>query len=141
MIYIIAIMMKRGSLDVLEAISTNAELINSLRGGAKHPTELAKEFDITRVAIDKRLKKLKKLGLVDPKPCISKNSDRTIVKYELSDGCTNLLKSIDSDVENFYKQKLRDLDILLANGDINENDYLEKREKLEDHIKKVKRRF
>lgn len=141
MIYIIVFLMKRGSLDVLEAISTNADLINSLRGGAKHPTELAKEFDISRVAIDRRLKRLKRLGLVDPKPCLSKNSDRTIVKYELSDGCMNLIKSIDNDVEAFYNQKLRDLDILLATRKVDEDHYLEKKEKLENQIKKVKKRF
>jgi hypothetical protein len=77
--------------------------------------------------------------LVEPKACVSKNSDRTIIKYKLSGACLQLLDSIDNDVNNYYKHKLRDLDILLATDEIDENDYLEKRQKLEGEIKKVKK--
>jgi predicted transcriptional regulator len=133
--------MKRGSVTLLEAISSNADIINSLRDGAKHPKEIAKEFDITRVAVDNRLKKLKKLGLIEPKPCVSKNSDRTIIKYELSGACLQLLSSIGNDVDNYYEQKLRDLDILLATDEINEEDYLEQKRKLQEHKKKAKKDF
>jgi predicted transcriptional regulator len=133
--------MKRGSVPLLEAISSNADIISSLRQGPKHPKEIAKEFDITRVAVDNRLKKLKKLGLIDPKPCVSKNSDRTIIKYELSDACLNLLESIDNDVDNYYNQKLRELDILLATDEIREEEYLEQKMKLEDYKKKAKKGF
>ncbi len=131
--------MNRGSIKLLGVISSNDDIINSLRDRAKHPKEIAKELEISRVAVDKRLKKLKKHGLVEPKACVSKNSDRTIIKYELSGACLQLLDSIDNDVNNYYKQKLRDLDILLATDEIDENDYLEKRQKLEGEIKKSKR--
>lgn len=131
--------MKQGSVKLLAAISSNDDIINYLRDGAKHPIEMAKKFGISRVAVDKRLKKLKKLGLVEPKPCVSKNSDRTIIKYELSGACLKLLDSIDDNVGNFYEQKLRELDILLATGEIDENEYLSRREKLEEEIKKVKK--
>ncbi len=127
-------------MELLEAISSNADVINSLREGAKHPKEMAKEFGISRVAVDKRLKKLKKLGLVEPKPCVSKNSDRTIIKYELSNGCLQLLDSIDDDVNNFYNQKHRELDILLATDQINETEYLEHKKKLVEDMKKIKGR-
>ena len=125
----------------LEAISSNADIINSLREGSKHPKEMAKEFGISRVAVDKRLKKLKKLGLIEPKPCVSKNSDRTIIKYELSSACLQLLESIDNDVNNYYTQKLRDLDILLATDELNEEEYLEQKRKLERDMKKAKKDF
>jgi predicted ArsR family transcriptional regulator len=125
-------------MELLEAISKNADVIDSLRDGPKHPKEMAKEFGISRVAVDKRLKKLKKLGLVEPKPCVSKNSDRTIIKYELSGGCLQLLDSIDDNVSDFFNQKLRELDILLATGEINETDYLEHKKRLEDETKKAK---
>jgi DNA-binding HxlR family transcriptional regulator len=140
-IFYIAIYMNRGSMELLEAISSNADVINSLREGAKHPKEMAKEFGISRVAVDKRLKKLKNLGLVEPKPCVSKNSDRTIIKYELTNGCLQLLDSIDDNVNDFYNQKLRELDILLATGEINEEDYLEYKKNLEDETKKKKKGF
>jgi predicted transcriptional regulator len=128
-------------MELLEAISSNADVINSLREGPKHPKEMANEFGISRVAVDKRLKKLKKLGLIEPKPCVSKNSDRTIIKYELSSGCLQLLDSIDNNVNDFYNQKLRELDILLATGEINEADYLEERKRLEAETKKRKKEF
>jgi predicted transcriptional regulator len=128
-------------MELLEAISSNADVINSLRDGPKHPKEMAKEFGISRVAVDKRLKKLKKLGLVEPKPSVSKNSDRTIIKYELSSGCLQLLDSIDDNVNDFYDQKLRELDILLATGEINEEDYLDHKERLEAETKKRKKGF
>jgi len=133
--------MNRGSMKLLEAISSNADVINSLREGAKHPNEMAREFGITRVAVDKRLKKLKRLGLVEPKPCVSKNSDRTIIKYELSGACLQLLESIDNDVNNYYNQKLRELDILLATDQIREDEYLEHKKKLQEDIKKAKKGF
>ena len=126
-------------MDLLEAISSNADVINSLRDGPKHPQEMAKEFGISRVAVDKRLKKLKELGLIEPKPCVSKNSDRTIIKYELSSGCNQLLESIDNNVSDFYNQKLRELDILLATGEMNEADYLEQRKRLEMETKRRKK--
>lgn len=128
-------------MELLEAISKNADVINSLREGPKHPKEMAKEFGISRVAVDKRLKKLKKLGLVDPKPCVSKNSDRTVIKYSLSSGCQQLLDSIDNDVNDFYSQKLRELDILLATGELNEADYLEHKKRLEAETKKRKKEY
>lgn len=128
-------------MELLEAISSNADVISSLREGAKHPKEMAKEFGISRVAVDKRLKKLKKLGLVEPKPCVSKNSDRTIIKYELSGACLQLLESIDNDVNNYYHQKLRELDVLLATDQILESEYLEQKRKLEEDIKKAKKGF
>ncbi len=128
-------------MELLEAISSNTDVISSLREGAKHPKEMAKEFGISRVAVDKRLKKLKKLGLVEPKPCVSKNSDRTIIKYELSGACLQLLDSIDDNVTDFFNQKLRELDILLATGEINEVDYLEHKKRLEDETKKAKKGF
>jgi predicted transcriptional regulator len=131
--------MRRGGLELLEAISSNADLILSLRQGSKHPTEIAKEFNVTRVAIDKRLKKLKKLSLVDPKPFVSKNSDRVIIKYELSDACVKLLDSINDDVDDFYREKLRELDILLVTNKIDEEEYLTKRKRLEGEIIKVKK--
>jgi predicted ArsR family transcriptional regulator len=131
--------MSRGRVNLLEAITSNTDLIHILRQGAKHPTEIAKEFDITRVAVDKRLKKLKKHGLVDPKPCVSKNSDRPIIKYELSEACIKLLDSIDDDVDDFYRQKVRELDILLVTNEIEEEEYLMQREKLDGEIRKVKK--
>ena len=48
-------------MQLLEAISSNADVIDSLRNGPKHPKEMATEFGISRVAVDKRLKKLDKL--------------------------------------------------------------------------------
>ena len=131
--------MNRGSVKLLGVISSNDDIISSLRDRAKHPKEIAKELDITRVAVDKRLKKLKKVGLVEPKVCISKNSDRTIIKYVLSSACLQLLDSIDNDVDHYYKQNLRCLDILLATDEIDEDDYLEKRKKLDGEAKKVKK--
>lgn len=125
-------------MKLLEAIISNIDLIHTLWDGAKHPIEIAKEFNITRVAVDKRLKKLKDHGLVDPKPCVSKDSDRPIIKYELSEACVNLLDSIDDDVDDFYRQKLRELDILLVTDEIEEEEYLAQRKKLEGEIKKVK---
>jgi predicted ArsR family transcriptional regulator len=125
-------------MKLLEVISTNADLINSLRDGAKHPTEIAKEFEVTRMAIDKRLKKLKKHGLVEPKACVSEKSDRPILKYELTEDCITLLNSIDNDVNDFYKEKLRKLDILLVTNRIKEDEYLIRRATLEGEIKKVK---
>lgn len=130
--------MIRGSMKLLEAISSNADLINSLRDGAKHPTEIAKEFDVTRMAIDKRLKKLKKHGLVEPKPCVSTKSDRPILKYELTEACIELLDSIDDDVDDFYRAKLRELDLLLVTNKIAEDEYLIRRKELEGEIRKVK---
>jgi predicted ArsR family transcriptional regulator len=131
--------MSRGSLKLLEVISSNADLINSLREGAKHPTEIAKEFDVTRMAIDKRLKKLKKHGLVEPKACVSEKSDRPILKYELTEDCITLLNSIDNDVNDFYQEKLRKLDLLLVTDKIEEDEYLAKREELEGEIRKLKK--
>jgi len=122
----------------LEAISSNADVIDSLREGLKHPKEMADEFGISRVAIDKRLKKLKKLGLIEPVPSVSKNSDRTIIKYKLSSACLQLLDSIDNDVNEFYHCNLRELDILLATRRINEVEYLERKMKLEEEIKRMK---
>lgn len=126
-------------MKLLEAISSNADLINSLRDGAKHPTEIAKEFEVTRMAIDKRLKKLKKNGLVKPKPCVSTKSDRPILKYELTEACIKLLDSIDNDIDDFYREKLRELDIRLATDNIGEEEYLSQREELEKKIMKVKK--
>jgi len=128
-------------MKLLEAISSNADVINSLREGAKHPNEMAREFGISRVAVDRRLKKLKMLGLVEPKPCVSKNSDRTIIKYELTNACLQLLDSIDDDVHNYYNQKLRDLDILLATDEINEKEYLGQKMKLKEDLKRAKKGF
>ena len=125
-------------MKLLEVISSNADLINSLRDGAKHPTEIAKEFDVTRMAIDKRLKKLKKNGLVEPKACVSETSDRPILKYELTDDCITLLNSIDNGVNDFYKEKLRKLDLLLVTSKIEEDEYLTRRKELEGEIKRVK---
>lgn len=125
-------------MKLLEAISSNANLIDSLRGGLKHPSEMAKEFGISRVAIDRRLKKLKKLGLVEPIPSVSKNSDRTVIKYKLTSSCLQLLDSIDTDVNDFYHGKLKELDILLATRKVNENEYLERKMKLEMEIKRMK---
>lgn len=125
-------------MKLLEAISSNADVMDSLREGLKHPNEMAKEFGISRVAIDKRLKKLKKLGLVDPVPSVSRNSDRTVIKYRLSSACLQLLDSIDNDVNEFYHCNLRELDILLATRKINEGEYLERKRKLEMEIKKMK---
>ena len=125
-------------MKLLEAISSNADLIDSLRAGLKHPKEMAAEFGISRVAIDRRLKKLKKLGLVEPIPSVSKNSDRTVIKYKLSDACLQLLDSIDNNVNDFYHGKLKELDILLATRKVNENEYLERKMKLEMEIKKMK---
>ena len=129
-------MLNGGTFSLLEAISSNRGIITSLRDGARHPTEIAKEFGITRIAVDKRLKRLKELGLVEPKPCVSRNSDRTIIKYELSGACLQLLDSIDNDVCNYYRQKLRDLDILLAKGELDEKDYLASKTRLEEDIRK-----
>jgi predicted ArsR family transcriptional regulator len=125
-------------MKLLEAIYSNADLINSLRAEAKHPTEIAKEFNVTRMAIDKRLKKLKKHGLVEPKPCVSKKSDRPILKYELTEDCIKLLESIDDDVNNFYKEKLRKLDLLVVNNKIGEDEYFSLRKELEEKIRKLK---
>jgi predicted ArsR family transcriptional regulator len=133
--------MSRGSLKLLEVISSNADLINSLRDGAKHPTEIAKEFDVTRMAIDKRLKKLKKNGLVEPKACVSETSDRPILKYELTEDCIKLLNSIDNGVNDFYIEKLRKLDLLLVTNKIGEEEYLIRRKELEGEIWKVKERL
>ena len=126
-------------MKLLEAISSNADLINSLRDGAKHPTEIAKEFNVTRMAIDKRLKRLKKHGLVEPKACVSEKSERPILKYELTEDCIRLLDSIDDDVDDFYREKLRKLDLLLVTDKIGEDEYLTRREELEGEIKKVKK--
>jgi predicted ArsR family transcriptional regulator len=125
-------------MKLLEAIASNADLINSLRDGAKHPTEIAKEFNVTRMAIDKRLKKLKKNGLVEPKACVSEKSERPILKYELTEDCIKLLNSIDKDVNVFYREKLRKLDLLLVTNKIEEEEYLIRRKELEGEIKKVK---
>jgi DNA-binding MarR family transcriptional regulator len=130
--------MNWGSMKLLEAISSNADLIDSLRGDLKHPNEIAKEFGISRVAIDRRLKKLKKLGLVEPIPSVSKNSDRTVIKYKLTSACMQLLDSIDDNVNDFYHGKLKELDILLATRKVNEKEYLERKMKLEMEIKKMK---
>jgi predicted ArsR family transcriptional regulator len=131
--------MSRGRLKLLEAISSNADLINSLRDGAKHPTEIAKEFDVTRMAIDKRLKKLKKHGLVEPKACVSETSERPILKYELTEDCITLLNSIDDGVDDFFREKLRKLDLLLVSDKIGEDDYLARRKELEGEIRKIKK--
>ncbi|UCG70097.1 MAG: HTH domain-containing protein [Thermoplasmata archaeon] len=130
--------MNRGSMKLLEAISSNADLIESLKGGLKHPKEMADEFGISRVAIDKRLKKLKKLGLIEPVPSVSKNSDRTVIKYRLSQACLQLLDSIENNINEFYHYNLRELDILLAIRKINESEYLERKMKLELEIKRMK---
>jgi predicted ArsR family transcriptional regulator len=124
-------------MKLLEAISSNADLIHFLREGPKHPTEIAKEFNVTRMAIDKRLKKLKKHGLVETKPGVSK-SDRPILKYELTEDCIKLLDSIDNDVNDYYQQKLRKLDLLLVTDKIGEDEYLKLRKELEGEIRKVK---
>ena len=130
--------MNRGSMELLEVISSNADLIHSLREGAKHPTEIAREFNVTRIAIDNRLKKLKEYGLVVPKPGVSKKSDRPILKYELTKDCIKLLDLIEGDVDEFYKDKLRKLDSLLVTGKIDEEEYLTRRRELEGKIRKVK---
>ena len=59
-----------------------------------------------------------------------------IIKYELSTGCIELLESIESNVVDYYDQKLRELDVLLATRKIKEQEYLEKKEKLEGYKKR-----
>ena len=130
--------MKGEGIELLKAISSNAEIINSLRDGPKHSTDIAKELNITRVAVDKRFKKLKSLGMIEREPSLSRNSDRTIIMYKLSEACHGLLDSIGNDVGNFYEQKQRELDILLATDKIDEKYYIEQKSKLKNELENAR---
>ncbi len=107
----------------------------------KHPEELAREFGITRQAIDKHLTLLHHYGLVDKR---IKEGARPMVFYRITSEGEELLHNFENlaeehfiSVRKRYKDELLTLDRMLVEGELNEGEYKRRRNALDKRFKWV----
>ena len=101
----------------------------------KHPEELAREFGITRQAVDKHLFLLYQYGLVDKRV---KAGTRPMVFYQITAEGEELLQSFENiaeghfvSVKKRYKEELFTLDRMLVNGELTEGEYKRRKNALD----------
>ncbi len=109
------------------------EILRSLRKEA-HPEELAREFGITRQAVDKHLSILYRYGFVDKR---IREGPRPMVFYRITSDGEEFLHNFEDLVEGHimnirkrYKDELFSLDRMLVDGEISEGEYRNKRKAL-----------
>jgi len=110
------------------------KILKSLRG-ERHPEDLAREFNITRQAVDKHLNLLYRFGLVDKR---IKEGARPMVFYRITPEGEELLQGFEDlaqghilNLRKRYKDEIFALDRMLVEGDISEKEYKERRRVLE----------
>jgi len=93
----------------------------------KHPEELAREFKITRQAVDKHLSLLYSYGLVDKR---IKAETRPMVFYQITSEGEEFLQNFENIAEGHfvsvrkrYKEELFTLDRMLVSGELTEREY------------------
>ncbi len=128
---------KRNS-GVLESLATEARLkvLDCLRSGRVHPDEIAKDLGIARQAVDYHLQILCDLGVIS-KGAMSGHKRRPRVSYsitsegqQLLDGLENAVLNYSDLLEEAYRRKQRTIDDLLLDGEITEEEYRKRMERL-----------
>ncbi len=122
-------------LKIAEMVSPlRIKILDTLRN-ERHPEDLAREFGITRQAVDKHLTLLYRFGLVDKR---IKEGARPMVFYRITPEGEDFLQSFEDmarghilNLRKRYKDELFTLDRMLVNGDITEREYRERRKILE----------
>ncbi len=116
------------------------KLLDSLRD-ERHPEDLAREFKITRQAIDKHLSILYRYGLVDKR---IKEGIRPMVFYRITSEGEEFLQNFENMAEGHfisvrkrYKDELLTLDRMLVDGELNEGEYKRRRNALDKRFKWV----
>ncbi len=101
----------------------------------KHPEELAKDFGLTRQAMDKHLSILYSRGFLAK---IVKYEGRPKVYYRLTDEGDELLRNFEGIANDFlmalrnrYKEELFTIDRMLVDGEISEGEYKKKKRTLD----------
>ncbi len=114
--------------------ATRLRILRMLRR-EKHPEEIAEELKITRQAVDKHLKILYDLGMVERK---IKYGKRIQVYYEISEAGGEFLMNFEEIVNNYIlsvrkseREEIMKIDNMLVNGEINEREYLKRRKDIE----------
>ncbi len=129
----------------MDIYSKTADLITPLRikilremRVEKHPEELANKFKITRQGVDKHLSILYQAGLIDKK---IKDMKRPMVFYSLTSEGENFLQDFEKIAEELimslrkrYKEELFALDHMLVGGEISENEYRNRKRKLDERF-------
>ena len=110
------------------------KLLESLRD-ERHPEEMAREFGITRQAVDKHLSILYRFGLVDKRV---KEGARLMVFYQITSEGEEFLQGFETLSEGHfvglrkrYKEELINLDRMLVNGEMDEGEYRRRKRALE----------
>ncbi len=126
----------------MDSLATMAELVTPVRlkmlkalREEMHPGDLAKQFDMTRQAVDKHLSLLYRFGLVDKKV---KVEIRPKVYYVITSEGEDFLENFEDlamshvlSVKKRYKDEIFTLDRMLVDGEITESEYRRRKRAVE----------
>ena len=125
---------------ILSVIGSKArnDVIECLNAGYTHPSEIAEKLKVTRQAVDKTIRGLYDLGILD-RSAVFPPEGRPKIIYTINRAGRNLIRALEDAGENFgkdlderLKEELGALDAALAEGRMGEDVYLRKRREAEE---------
>jgi DNA-binding MarR family transcriptional regulator len=124
-------------LSVIGSRSKN-DVLECLNAGYTHPGEIAMRLKVTRQAVDKAIKDLYGLGMLD-RSAVFPPEGRPKILYTINRAGRNLIRALEDAGENFgkdlderAKEELGGLDAALAEGRMGEEVYVRKRRAIEE---------
>ncbi|MFH0816191.1 MAG: hypothetical protein V1934_05190 [Methanobacteriota archaeon] len=123
-------------LSVMASKSRN-DVLECLNAGYTHPSEIAKKLKLTRQAVDKALRALYDLGILD-RSAVFPPEGRPKILYTINRAGRNLIRALEDASQNYIddldgrlREELAALDAALAEGRMGEEVYLRKRGEIE----------
>lgn len=134
--------MKKRSADIIRHLASQScnEVLECLRDGMDHPDDIAKKLGVVRQSVDFHLLKLSAFGIVE-RVAVSSVNARPKIVYKMTPHGRALIDSLDKMIERHYveiERKFedfqRELDVMLAKGQISEEVYNEKTKRLKKEM-------
>jgi predicted ArsR family transcriptional regulator len=117
-----------------------SRLIALLMKGVRHPTDMGGRLGVSRQSVDRHLQLLHRWGIVE-RVVASPPVGRPRVEYRVTSEALDLMDSLDELVLEYrqrvletYRARVRDLDVRLVAGDLDEEMYL-------THLRDLQRRY
>jgi len=112
-------------------------VLECLNAGYTHPSEIAKKLKVTRQAVDKALRALYDLGILD-RSAVFPPEGRPKIIYTINRAGRNLIRALEdagdgfrSDLDERMREELAALDSALAGKCVSEEIYLRRRAEIE----------
>jgi predicted ArsR family transcriptional regulator len=123
---------KEETVELLRTLCSKerSRLTALLMKGVRHPADLGSRLGVSRQSVDRHLQYLHRWGIVE-RMVSSPPMGRPRVEYRVTSEALELMDSLDDLVLEYrertlvaYRGKVRDLDVKLASGELDEDSYL-----------------